>query len=95
MGLSCKIDSVFSKQKTVIRAGFVNFKYRDGIIPTHTKSSFNSMKVLTNFLAKNVHVSLHKIRIISKFTSKSERISVRKAIPNNAHNQVRKSTLLG
>ena len=44
------IDSVFSKQKSGIRAvmaGFVNFKYRDETIPTHTNYSFNSMKVLT------------------------------------------------
>ena len=39
-------DSVLSKRKSGIRAimaGFVNFKYRDGIIPSHTKPSFNSM----------------------------------------------------
>ena len=36
-------------------AGFANFKYYPSIIPTHTNSSLNSMKVLTaqNVIAKN------------------------------------------
>ena len=42
------IDSVFSKQKSGIRAvmaGFVNCKHRDSIIPKHTKSNFNLMSL--------------------------------------------------
>ena len=44
------IDSVFRKQKSGIRAvmpGYVQFKYRDGQIPTYTKSTFTSLNVLT------------------------------------------------
>ena len=44
------IDSVFSKQKAGIRAvmdGYINFKYRKGEIPTHTKPFFTKNQILT------------------------------------------------
>ena len=37
------IDALFSKQKKGLRAvipGFINYKFRDGEIPGHTKSAF-------------------------------------------------------
>ena len=71
------IDFVFSKQKSGIRAvmaGFVNFRYRDGII----------MKVLTvqNVIAKNALIFMHKITYFQNLLPKS----VRETLPNNAHN---------
>ena len=45
------IDALFSKQKKGLRAvipGFINYKYRDGEIPGHTKSAFTEYKILTN-----------------------------------------------
>ena len=44
------IDSLFSKQKKGIRAvvpGFINYKYRDGVLPGHTKKYFNEYNILT------------------------------------------------
>ena len=75
MGLCCKITIPSSVNKSLEfaqpMAGFVNFKYRDGIIPTHTKSSFNCMKVLTvqDFIAKNALLFYAQDKILSKFTS--------------------------
>ena len=65
-------------------AGFVNFKYRDGMIPSHTKSSFNSMKVLTvqNFIAKNALIFIHKVLCFPHLLPKS----VRETVPNNVLN---------
>ena len=40
------IDSLFSKQKKGIRAvvpGFINYKYRDGVLPGHTKNILMSI----------------------------------------------------
>ena len=67
-------------------AGFVNFKYRDGIIPLHTKSSFNSTKVLTvqNVLPKILLFSytLHKLIRFPHLLPNS----VRNTVPNNGPN---------
>ena len=42
----------------------VNFKYRDGIIPSHTKLTFEEMNVLTvqNVIVKNALIFMQKIR---------------------------------
>ena len=79
------LDSVFRKQKSGIRAvmeGFVNFKFRDGIIPTHTKSTFNEMNVLTvqNVVVKNALIFMHKIRYFPDLLPRS----IRETIPSNA-----------
>ena len=79
------IDSVFRKQKSGIRAvmsGYVQFKYRDGQIPTHTKSTFHSLNVLTihSIIVKNALIFMHKAR---NFPS-SLPVSVRTTIPTNA-----------
>ena len=82
------IDSIFRKQKSGIRAvmeGFVNFKYRDGEIPTHTKSTFNEMSVLTvqNLILKNALIFMHKVRYFPELLPKS----IRETIPSNAPTQ--------
>ena len=44
------IDAIFSKQKKGLRAvipGFINYKYRNGETPGHTKSYFSEYKILT------------------------------------------------
>ena len=51
-GFSSKsnIQSVFRQQKKGIRAvvpGFINYRYRDGIIPGHTKPHFKEYNILT------------------------------------------------
>ena len=82
------IDSLFRKQKSGIRAvmeGFVNFKYRDGIIPSHTKLTFKEMNVLTvqNVIVKNALIFMHKIRNVPTLIPKS----IRETIPSNAPTQ--------
>ena len=51
------INELFIVQKKAIRAvmpGFVRYFYKDGVIPTPTKSAFNEHKILTvhNIIAK-------------------------------------------
>ena len=59
-GFSCKsnIEAIFCKQKKGLRAvipGFIQYNYRDGITPGHTKEYFNEYKILTvqNIIAMN------------------------------------------
>ena len=44
------VESVFTTQKKAMRSimpGYVNYYYKDGICPSHTKSSFNDLGILT------------------------------------------------
>ena len=60
------IETIFSKQKKGLRAvipGFINYKYRDGNIPGHTKAFFTEYKILTiqNIITLNALIFMHKI----------------------------------
>ncbi len=60
------IDSLFTGQKKGLRAampGYVNYFYKDGVTPSHTKQSFNDMKILTvhNVIATNALTFIHKV----------------------------------
>jgi hypothetical protein len=51
-GFACKsnIESIFRTQKKGLRAvipGFVNYFYKDGITPHHTKAAFKEYGILT------------------------------------------------
>ena len=66
-GFSSKtnIDSIFRQQKKGIRAiapGFINHKYKDGELPSHTKPYFTKFKILTvqNTAALNALAFMHK-----------------------------------
>ena len=68
-GFSCKsnIEAIFCKQKKGLRAvipGFINYNYKNGTIPGHTKQYFNEYNILTihNIIALNALVMLNKIR---------------------------------
>jgi exonuclease III len=68
-GFSAKsnLDSLFACQKKGIRAvmpGFINYFYKEGRLPTHTKPAFNQFKLLTvhGVIAKNALIFMHKIR---------------------------------
>ena len=79
------IDSLFTKQKKALRAvipGFINYKYKDGKIPGHTKSKFSEYKILTihNIIALNVFLFLHKIHNYPTLLPKS----IRETIPVNS-----------
>lgn len=61
-----KIDSIFSTQKKAMRAimpGWVNCFYREGICPSHTKSTFTEYGMLTvqNVILKNILIFMYKI----------------------------------
>ena len=61
------IESIFSRQKQGIRMvmpGFVNYFYKDGKLPTHTKSSFKEYKVLTvhGIIVKNALTLMHRMK---------------------------------
>jgi exonuclease III len=86
-GFSAKsnIESLFSSQKKGLRAvmpGFVNYFYKDGVLPSHTKASFNSYKILTiqNLIAKNAILFMHKVRSFGNLLPPS----VKETIASNA-----------
>lgn len=61
------VDSVFSKQKIGLRAvmpGHVQYWYKDGTPPAHTKSSFYRYKILTvhSIIVKNTLILMHKLK---------------------------------
>ena len=61
------IESIFTMQKKGIRAvmpGFVNYFYRDGELPSHTKTAFKDLKVLTihGIITKNALLLMHKVK---------------------------------
>jgi hypothetical protein len=65
-GSTCKsnIDSLFTTQKKAMRAtmpGYVNYYYKDGQLPTHTKPCFTSLRVLTvhNVILKNMLIYIN------------------------------------
>ena len=66
-GFCCKsnIDKIFSKQKKGMRAvipGFINYNFKDGLLPGHTKPAFNEYKILTvhNIIALNALIIIEK-----------------------------------
>ena len=68
-GFTCKsnIEALFSRQKRGLRAvipGFINYKFKDGKIPGHTKKYFTEYKILTihGIIALNTHLFIQKIR---------------------------------
>lgn len=61
-----KIDSLFITQKKAMRAimpGWVNYFYKEGICPSHTKSTFTQLNILTvqNVILKNMLLFMNKI----------------------------------
>ena len=62
------INSIFTVQKKAMRAimtGYVNYFYKDGNIPTHTKPSFEKHNILTvhSIIAKNAMCFMHRRNI--------------------------------
>ena len=60
------IDSLFIQQKKGIRAimpGHVQYSYKNGVLPTGTKTSFNSLKILTvhGIIASNAIMFMNKV----------------------------------
>ena len=86
-GFSSKsnIKAIFSKQKKGIRAvvpGFINYRYKEGILPGHTKSYFNEYRILTihGIIGANALTFIHKVRHFPN----SLPVPLCKCIPNNS-----------
>ncbi len=87
------INSLFAGQKKgIIRAaipGYVNYFYKDGNIPTHTKESFNEMEILTvhNIIAVNALTFMHKVYNFPQSLPLSVRgtIAINAPKPGNSH----------
>ncbi|MCP4492114.1 MAG: hypothetical protein GY820_33125 [Gammaproteobacteria bacterium] len=78
------IEGLFSKQKKGLRAvmpGYINYNYRDGNLPTHTKASFKEFGILTihGIIARNALVFMHKIRHLPNTLP----ISISNTVPTN------------
>ena len=63
----CNIESIFVKQKKGMRAvmpGYVNYYFKDGNVPQHTKPAFNQFGVLTvqGIIVKNALLFMHKVK---------------------------------
>ena len=61
------IESLFAKQKQGIRAvmsGYINYRYKDGKPPDHTKPIFKEHEVLTvhGIIVRNALILLHKVK---------------------------------
>ena len=86
-GFSAKsnIEALFASQKKGLRAvmrGHVNYYYKDGNPPTHTKPAFQQYKVLTvqGIIAKNALIFMHKVNQLPRELPNS----IRETIPQNA-----------
>ena len=80
------IESLFSKQKQGIRAimpGFINYFYREGILPRHTKIFFDEHEILTvhGLIVLNSIILLHKIKHMPQLLPKNIRLSFPDDIP--------------
>ena len=70
------IDALFSKQKQGIRAvmpGFVNYYFKEGALPQHTKPFFNGNEILTvhGLIVYNSIILLHKIKYMPQLVPKN------------------------
>ena len=79
------IEGIFRKQKMGLRAvipGYINYRYRDGEPPAHTKASFKTYDILTihSIIVKNALIFMHKIRHFPNMLP----ISVKNTIADNA-----------
>ena len=82
------IELLFSKQKKGIRAvmpGYVNYTYRKGKIPGHTKLAFTQYGILTvqNLIANNAFLFIYKIRNFPSLVPLSIRLTISKDSPTS------------
>ena len=86
------INSLFSKQKQGLRAivpGFIKYKFKDGVLPGHTKEHFNEYAILTvpNLIASNALIFTHKVRFFKKALPESicETIAANSPVPGSTY----------
>ena len=78
------IDSLFVKQKQGLRTvmpGYVNYFYKNGRLPAHTKNSFKEFGILTihGIVAFNAMILMHRLKYFPDTIPKS----VRNLFPND------------
>ena len=63
--------------------GYVNYKYKKGILPGHTKSAFSEYKILTihNIVAFNALLLLHKVKYFPSLVPSSVRSTISEESP--------------
>ena len=93
-GFSAKsnIDMLFTKQKKGIRAvipGFVNYHYKDGKLPDHTKPFFAQYDILTvqGVIVLNALLFIHKVKHFPRSLpmSLTNTITENSPIPGSTH----------
>ena len=80
------IDSLFTTQKKAVRSimpGYVNHYYRDGVLPTHTKSAFTTYNILTvhNIILKNMFMFINRTQIFPSTLPLLVRQTISPSIP--------------
>ncbi len=85
------IESLFTAQKKGLRAampGYVDYFYKDGVTPSHTKQSFNDMNILTvhNVIATNALTFIHKVRNFPESLPTSVRTTIAHDAPKQGDN---------
>ena len=70
------IDALFSKQKQGIRAimpGFVNYYFKEGALPQHTKPFFSEHEILTvhGLIVYNSIILMHKVKNMPQLVPKN------------------------
>ena len=82
------IEKLFIAQKKGVRAtapGFMQYFYEDGVLPTHTKSSFKDLKILTvfNLISVNATVFMHRARQFPESLPTSVRSIIDSSAPSD------------
>ena len=67
--------------------GYVNFFYKNGKIPTHTKRSFNELQILTvhNIIATNALTFMHKVHNFPSSLPQSVRGTIASDAPTSGN----------
>ena len=83
------IESLFSKQKQGMRAiipGFINYRYNDGTLPTHTKKYFDEYGILTvhGIIIKNALTLMHRMKYFPQTVPLSIRLTIPENVPNSS-----------
>ncbi len=91
-GFSAKsnIETLFTKQKKGMRAvmpGYVNYYYKDGILPTGTKSKFNEFEILTvhNIVVRNAQIFMQKVFTSPRLLPPSVRETISHLAPRRSY----------
>ena len=71
-----------------IMPGYVNYFYREGVLPSHTKGAFTDYKILTvqNIILKNILIFINKIHTFPHMLPESVRVTISSDSPSPSNN---------